>query len=47
MKPALIAVAGAAGALARYGIGVATGTRSFPWATLMIKSSARSCWASC
>ncbi|CAN5607260.1 fluoride efflux transporter CrcB [soil metagenome] len=32
----LIAVAGAAGALARYGIGVAVGVRSFPWATLGI-----------
>ncbi|HUP86908.1 MAG TPA: CrcB family protein [Acidimicrobiales bacterium] len=27
---------GAAGALSRYGIGVAFGTRSFPWATLGI-----------
>jgi CrcB protein len=32
----LIAMAGAAGALARYGIGIAVGSRSFPWATLGI-----------
>lgn len=32
----LIAVAGAAGALTRYGIGQAVGVRSFPWATLGI-----------
>lgn len=32
----LIAVAGAAGALSRYGIGQAVGVRSFPWATLGI-----------
>jgi fluoride exporter len=32
----LIAAAGAAGALARYGIGVAVGARTFPWATLGI-----------
>lgn len=31
-----IGAAGAAGALARYGVGVAVGTRSFPWATLGI-----------
>jgi CrcB protein len=36
MKVALVALAGAAGALARYGIGSAAGTRSFPWATLGI-----------
>ena len=36
MKVALVALAGAAGALARYGIGVAVGVRSFPWATLGI-----------
>jgi len=36
MKVALIALAGAAGALARYKVGVAVGTRSFPWATLGI-----------
>lgn len=32
----LIGVAGAAGALARYGIGAAVGVRTFPWATLVI-----------
>jgi len=31
-----IGAAGAAGAIARYGVGVAFGTRSFPWATLGI-----------
>ena len=36
MKVVLIGVAGAFGALARYGIGVALGGRSFPWATLGI-----------
>jgi fluoride exporter len=36
MKVALVALAGAAGALARYGIGVTVGVRSFPWATLGI-----------
>lgn len=36
MKVVLVAIAGAAGALARYGIGVAVGVRSFPWATLGI-----------
>lgn len=36
MKVALVAVAGAVGALSRYGIGVAVGVRSFPWATLGI-----------
>lgn len=36
MKVALIGIAGAGGALARYAIGVAVGTRSFPWATLGI-----------
>lgn len=30
----LVAVAGAAGALTRYGLGLAVGDRSFPWATL-------------
>ena len=30
----MIAVAGAAGALARYGVGSAIGVRAFPWATL-------------
>lgn len=36
MKVVLVAVAGAAGALARYGVGSAIGVRSFPWATLGI-----------
>ena len=36
LRVALIGLAGAAGALARYGIGVAVGGRSFPWATLGI-----------
>lgn len=36
MKVALIAVAGAAGALSRYGIGTWVGTRTFPWSTLGI-----------
>ena len=39
MKAALIACLAAAGGLARYGIGVAVGTRSFPWATLAINLS--------
>lgn len=36
MKAVLVAVAGAAGALSRYGIGVVVGVRSFPWSTLGI-----------
>ena len=36
MQVILIAVAGAAGALSRYGVGNAVGGRSFPWATLGI-----------
>ena len=36
MKVLLVGVAGAAGVLGRYGIGVAVGTRSFPWSTLGI-----------
>jgi CrcB protein len=36
MTALLVAVAGALGALARYGIGTAVGSRSFPWATLVI-----------
>lgn len=36
MNAVLVALAGAAGALARYGIGAAVGTRTFPWATLGI-----------
>ena len=36
VKLFLLALAGAAGALVRYGIGVAVGDRSFPWATFGI-----------
>lgn len=36
MTVVLVAIAGAGGALTRYGIGVAVGVRSFPWATLGI-----------
>jgi len=36
VKLVLIGMAGAAGALARYGIGNAVGQRSFPWGTLGI-----------
>ena len=36
MRLALLAVAGATGALARYGVGQAVGARTFPWATLGI-----------
>jgi CrcB protein len=36
MRAALVAIAGAAGALTRYGIAVAVGVRSFPWTTLAI-----------
>ncbi|MSO86104.1 MAG: CrcB family protein [Acidimicrobiia bacterium] len=36
MKVALLAVAGAAGALTRYGVGNWFGTRTFPWSTLGI-----------
>lgn len=36
VRIALLAVSGALGALARYGIGVAFGVRSFPWPTLAI-----------
>lgn len=36
MKVALVGLFGAAGALCRYGIGLAAGTPSFPWATLAI-----------
>ncbi len=32
----LVGIAGALGALARYGIGLAVGSRPFPWATLGI-----------
>ena len=36
MTVLLIAIAGAAGAAARHGVGVAVGARSFPWSTLAI-----------
>ena len=35
----LVALGGAAGALARYAIGVRLGARSFPWATLAVNLS--------
>jgi fluoride exporter len=36
VKVALIAIAGALGVLSRYGVSVAIGVRTFPWATLSI-----------
>jgi CrcB protein len=36
MKVALVAVAGALGALTRYGIGSTVGAKDFPWVTLSI-----------
>src|SRR5688572_30830615 len=36
VKVLLVGLAGAAGALSRYGLGVAVGVRSFPWGTLGI-----------
>ncbi|MCU1452995.1 MAG: crcB, partial [Acidimicrobiales bacterium] len=39
MKLVLIALAGALGALSRYGVGAAIGVRTFPWATLAINLS--------
>lgn len=39
MPTALVAIAGAIGAVARYRIGVAVGVRTFPWATLGINVS--------
>ncbi len=36
MRAGLVGVAGAAGALTRYWIGLAVGVRSFPWATFGI-----------
>lgn len=36
MTVVLVALAGAAGALTRYGVGRAAGVRTFPWATLGI-----------
>jgi CrcB protein len=35
----LVALGGAAGALARYGIALRVGTRAFPWATLAVNLS--------
>jgi CrcB protein len=39
LTTALIAVAGAAGAVLRYRLGMAIGVRSFPWATLFVNLS--------
>lgn len=39
MRAVLVGVAGAAGALSRYGIAVAIGPQMFPWATLGINLS--------
>lgn len=39
MPTFLVAIAGAAGAVLRYRIGLAVGVRSFPWATLGINVS--------
>lgn len=39
MKVVLIAVAAAAGALSRYGVGTVLAGRSFPWATLSVNLS--------
>ena len=39
MRALVVAVAAAAGGLARYGLGLAVGARSFPWATLGINVS--------
>jgi len=39
VRAVLVAVAGAAGALVRYGIASAVGSRGFPWATLAINVS--------
>ena len=36
MKMVMVGLAGAAGALSRYGVAVAVGVRTFPWATLGI-----------
>lgn len=47
MKVALVAFAGAAGAVARYGIGVAVGERDLPWHTSASTSPVRSPSASC
>ena len=39
IRLALIGVAGAAGALTRYGLGTLVGTQHFPWMTLAINAS--------
>jgi fluoride exporter len=39
MRAVWVAIAGAAGALSRYGIGLAVGPQLFPWATLGINIS--------
>ncbi len=39
VKVILVALAGSLGALARYGIAVAVGPRTFPWSTLAINVS--------
>ena len=36
MRVLLIGAAGAAGALSRYGVGLAVGPQRFPWATLLV-----------
>ena len=36
VRVGLVCFAGALGALARYGVGLAVGSRSFPWSTLAI-----------
>jgi CrcB protein len=36
VRVVLVGIAGALGALSRYGIGVAIGVRTFPWSTLSI-----------
>lgn len=44
-----VAMAGAIGALIRWGLGTAIGERfpQFPWATMVINVTGRSCWACC
>lgn len=39
MRSLLVGLAGGAGALCRYGVGLAVGPRAFPWATLTINLS--------
>lgn len=36
MRYAIVACAGALGAVARYGVGLTVGVASFPWATLIV-----------